>query len=203
MANQVHRPRKKINAGPVVRGVVAEVGGTLSHAATVAREYGLPVLANVNNATRLLKNGDRVWLDANGGVGMTTMTDAQKQAAFAGQPYLNLESYRKNGQGVRTPLWFAEEGGALYVSTPAQSWKVKRIRRNPRVRIVPSTLSGAPRGEWVEATARLEEAAVAARAQELLIQKYGWQKKLINFFGRLAGRKSVVISLHLNCSARR
>jgi pyruvate,water dikinase len=39
----------------------------LSHASTIAREYGLPALANVKNATRLLKTGDRVWLDASGG----------------------------------------------------------------------------------------------------------------------------------------
>jgi len=126
------------------------------------------------------------------------MADGDTLAAFAGQPYLNLESYRKDGQGVRTPLWFAEEGGVLYISTPAGSWKVKRIRRNPRARIVPSTLGGKPRGQWVEATARLEDGPAAARAQDLLIQKYGWQKKLINFFARLAGRKSVVISIHLS-----
>ena len=126
------------------------------------------------------------------------MADGDTLAAFAGQPYLNLESYRKDGQGVRTPLWFAEEGGVLYISTPARSWKVKRIRRNPKVCIVPSTLGGKPRGEWVDATARLENGPAAARAQELLIQKYGWQKKLINFFAGLAGRKSVVISIHLS-----
>jgi pyruvate,water dikinase len=39
----------------------------LSHASTVAREYGLPALANVKNATRLLKTGDRVRLDASSG----------------------------------------------------------------------------------------------------------------------------------------
>ena len=48
-------------------GVVVEVGGMLSHASTIAREYGLPALANVKNATRLLKSGDRVRLDASGG----------------------------------------------------------------------------------------------------------------------------------------
>ncbi|MBI4481302.1 MAG: hypothetical protein HY652_00290 [Acidobacteria bacterium] len=48
-------------------GVIVEVGGTLSHASVVAREYGLPALANVKDATRLLKDGDRVWLDATGG----------------------------------------------------------------------------------------------------------------------------------------
>jgi len=126
------------------------------------------------------------------------MTTEGKLAAFAGQPYLSLESYRKDGQGVQTPLWFVEEGGVLYTSTPAESWKVKRIRRNPKVRIVPSTLGGKPRGEWVEASARLEDGRAAARVQELLIKKYGWQKKLINFFARLGGRKSVVISIHLS-----
>jgi rifampicin phosphotransferase len=49
-------------------GVIVEVGGTLSHASTIAREYGLPALANVRNATKLLRTGDRVTLDASGGV---------------------------------------------------------------------------------------------------------------------------------------
>ena len=48
-------------------GVIVEVGGMLSHASTIAREYGLPALANVKNATTALKTGDRVHLDASGG----------------------------------------------------------------------------------------------------------------------------------------
>jgi phosphohistidine swiveling domain-containing protein len=48
-------------------GVIVEVGGMLSHASTIAREYGLPALANVKEATRRLRTGDRVHLDATGG----------------------------------------------------------------------------------------------------------------------------------------
>src|SRR5262245_6651132 len=48
-------------------GVIVEVGGMLSHASTIAREYGLPALANVKDATRILKTGDHVSLDASGG----------------------------------------------------------------------------------------------------------------------------------------
>jgi phosphohistidine swiveling domain-containing protein len=48
-------------------GVIVEVGGTLSHASTVAREYGLPALANIKDATRILRDGDRVRLDATNG----------------------------------------------------------------------------------------------------------------------------------------
>jgi pyruvate,water dikinase len=47
--------------------VVVEVGGILSHASTIAREYGLPALANVKDATRVLQTGTRVRLDASGG----------------------------------------------------------------------------------------------------------------------------------------
>jgi pyruvate,water dikinase len=48
-------------------GVIVEVGGMLSHASTIAREYGLPALANVKGATSVLRTGDRLWLDASGG----------------------------------------------------------------------------------------------------------------------------------------
>jgi pyruvate,water dikinase len=48
-------------------GVIVEVGGVLSHASTIAREFGLPAIANVKNATRRLKTGERVRLDAMSG----------------------------------------------------------------------------------------------------------------------------------------
>ena len=49
-------------------GVIVEVGGVLSHASTIAREYGLPAIANVKRATRRLRTGERVRLDANRGI---------------------------------------------------------------------------------------------------------------------------------------
>jgi pyruvate,water dikinase len=48
-------------------GVIVEVGGVLSHASTIAREYGIPALANVRYATRRLKTGDRALLNATEG----------------------------------------------------------------------------------------------------------------------------------------
>ena len=48
-------------------GVIVEVGGVLSHASTIAREYGLPALANVERATKRLKTGDRILLNATEG----------------------------------------------------------------------------------------------------------------------------------------
>jgi pyruvate,water dikinase len=49
-------------------GVVVEIGGVLSHAATVAREYGLPCVSNVDGVTRWLSDGDLVRVDGTRGI---------------------------------------------------------------------------------------------------------------------------------------
>ena len=51
----------------VAAGLVAEMGGTLSHGAIIAREYGLPAVANVRGIITRLKEGDRISLDAERG----------------------------------------------------------------------------------------------------------------------------------------
>jgi uncharacterized protein len=117
---------------------------------------------------------------------------------FANQKYLNLESYRKNGQGVRTPLWFVEDNGALYFYTVAHSYKVKRIAANPRVRVVPCDMRGNVKGEWVDAKARRIAGEESRRANELLDRKYGWVKRLINFFGKIRGHERVSFAIELD-----
>jgi PPOX class probable F420-dependent enzyme len=119
---------------------------------------------------------------------------------FNGKKYLNLETYRKTGAAVRTPLWFAQDEaeaeGVLYVYSEAGSGKVKRIRNNPRVRVVPSDLRGNPQGEWVEARAEILDAAGAARGHQLLRQKY-LLKRVGDFFGRLRQRQHAVMAIRL------
>jgi hypothetical protein len=105
--------------------------------------------------------------------------------AFARQKYLSIESYRKNGAAVRTPVWFAQEGETLYVWTRADSGKAKRIRREGRIRIAPCTASGALLGEWVEAHATADASSEALdHVQALMRRKYG----LAFLFFRLLGR---------------
>ena len=56
---------------------------------------------------------------------------------------------------MATPVWFAEENGTLYMYSLAHAGKVKRIRNNPKVRIVPCDVRGKLKGEWVETKARI------------------------------------------------
>ncbi len=118
-------------------------------------------------------------------------------APFANQEYLNLESFKRDGTPVQTPLWFAEDAGTLYVYSLASAWKVKRIRRNPRVRIAPCTMRGQVTGQWVEVEARIVEGATAEHGQALLLQKYGWKKRLGNLFSGLMKRERVVMAIQL------
>jgi pyruvate,water dikinase len=52
--------------------VVVGTGGALSHAATVAREFGIPAVVAVKGATRLIRTGQRVTVD--GMTGTVTIT---------------------------------------------------------------------------------------------------------------------------------
>ena len=49
-------------------GIVVDVGGTLSHGSTVAREYGLPAVVNVKHGTRMIRTGQTNTVDGSRGV---------------------------------------------------------------------------------------------------------------------------------------
>lgn len=144
-------------------------------------------------------------------------------AQFANAKYLSLESFRKSGVGVRTPVWFAADaelpssvslaqegtieenanpagkrsarGIVFYVCSAPDAGKVKRIRNNSKVRIAPCTLRGELRGAWIEARARICGEEESAHGQQLLRRKYGWMKIIGDFFARLRRRTQSVIAI--------
>jgi PPOX class probable F420-dependent enzyme len=99
-----------------------------------------------------------------------------------GQKYISLGSFRKNGALVRTPVWFGEDSGKLYVMTSGKSGKYKRIRNHPRVRIAPATIRGKLTGPEFDATARILPSGEHARARKSINRKY-WLAR-IPFFWR-------------------
>jgi uncharacterized protein len=124
--------------------------------------------------------------------------NGEKTAQFTNQKYLNLETRRKNGTAVATPVWFAEGDGVFYVYSLANAGKVKRIRNNPRVRVVPCDVRGKPKGEWVQAEARIADNKRAARGHQLLNQKYGLLKRIGDFFSKLRKRERAVITIQVD-----
>src|SRR5437899_10131648 len=93
-------------------------------------------------------------------------------SALRREKYLSLASFRKSGEAVYTPLWFAEQDGRLHVMTRNDSWKYKRIFNNPNVRIAPCTMRGRITGPELAARARVLSGEEVGVAQRLLKRKY-------------------------------
>jgi uncharacterized protein len=116
-------------------------------------------------------------------------------AAFSRHRYLSLETYRRTGQAVATPVWFVVDRDVIYVYSLATAGKVKRIRNNPRVRIAPCDARGRLTGAWVEATAGIVDERNAAQAHGLLRAKYGWMKRLADLFRKMRPKPRAVLAI--------
>ena len=118
---------------------------------------------------------------------------------LAGEKYINLETYRKNGQGVRTPVWFVErdkdDGSMLYVRTSDDTGKYKRVRKNPLVQIAPCNLRGTVKGKWIKGEARIASEEEKLKAFKMLEKKYGLLYKMTRMF--LSNKNYVVIAIHV------
>jgi PPOX class probable F420-dependent enzyme len=124
-------------------------------------------------------------------------------AAFRDHKYISLETFKKSGEGVKTPVWFAADpsrdlggdGARLYIYTIGNAGKVKRIRNNGRVKIAPCTIKGEPLGEPVDAEAEIVTGEVASQAMRLLNKKYFPFKQILGFFALFSRRERIVMAI--------
>jgi PPOX class probable F420-dependent enzyme len=108
---------------------------------------------------------------------------------LSGHPYINLETYRRNGQAVATPVWFTidDNNKMIYVVTRTQTGKVKRLRNNSKVRIVPCGMRGQPKDEWHSGKATFatpEQLDIALKQRN---KKYGLKARLSGIISRTKG----------------
>ena len=114
--------------------------------------------------------------------------DADLQALFPGR-YLSVTSFKRDGTGVATPLWFVSDGGRLLALTDLHSAKVRRIRRNPRVLVASCRADGKLRGEAVPAHVEVLTAVPELeRVQKLLMGRYKISYRVIMLLYRLGRR---------------
>jgi uncharacterized protein len=117
---------------------------------------------------------------------------------FAGQKYLNLETFRRNGESMKTPVWFVQKGDTIYVQTVANCGKVKRIRNNERVNVARCKMDGTPTGTWVPATAReITDAEISQKVNRLLDKKYGLIKKIYAFSSARQKRQDTILEIKI------
>jgi len=101
--------------------------------------------------------------------------------------YISLETYRKNNQSVRTPVWFVIKDDLIYVVTRDQTGKVKRLRNNLQVKFALCTIKGKVAGEWVSGTAKILAEEETKDAVKWRDKKYGFMAKIAKFLSKGKG----------------
>jgi PPOX class probable F420-dependent enzyme len=112
------------------------------------------------------------------------------------QKYISLETYKKNNQPVKTPVWFVINNDLIYVITREGTGKVKRIKNNPQVKLASCTFGGKPTGEWFSGKASKVLGEESDKAIKLRKKKYGFRATIAQFASRGKG-DLVVFSIKL------
>ena len=113
---------------------------------------------------------------------------AELDALFPGR-YLSVTSFKRDGAGIATPVWFVSDGRRLFAFTDLHSAKIRRVRRNPKVLVASCRPWGRLRREPVPARAEvLTDTADLERVRELLLARYKISYRVVIFFYRLGRR---------------
>ena len=118
----------------------------------------------------------------------TTERNADLDALFPGR-YLSITSFKRDGTGVATPVWFVSDGTRLFALTHLNSAKIRRLRHTPRVLVAPCWVNGKLRREPMAAHAEvLTEDSDLERIQKLLLERYKISYRVVMLFYRLGRR---------------
>lgn len=115
--------------------------------------------------------------------------------------YISLRSFRRDGTPVDTPVWFAKDDATFVVFTLRESYKVRRVKRNPSVQVARCDVRGKLQGPWHDGRCTLIEPGSPRERQAYaaLLAKYGWQMRIGNVLSSLSGRRKrrVVLAIEL------
>lgn len=125
----------------------------------------------------------------------STASTAAQAAALGAEDFVLLTTFRRNGEGVPTPVWISPLTDHVRIGfyTTMGTGKTKRIRRTPRVTVQPCSRTGTPTPgtEPVEATAEMVQSGRDFdEVQGAIRAKYGWQCTLFAVIGGLATRRN-------------
>ena len=119
-----------------------------------------------------------------------------KLEQFSKQKYINLETYKRDSTSVKTPVWFVIDKGLVYIITRESTGKVKRLKNNQNVRVVPCSFKGEIKNEWVNGKAQKVTGSEADNVIKLRKKKYGFAVRLSGLFTSQNGNL-VVYSIDL------
>lgn len=197
------------------------VGAAMLHPATrragasgAAGLIAVFLVAHVDAAARTGRDRPR-WIDrpagvvvrlvSNAGLLAWTLAEARRDASAPASPALRhltdqrtvlLETFRRDGTPVATPVSIAVDGPRAVVRTFARAGKTTRLRRNPEVRVAPCTVRGTPTGPALAARARALEGDEARIAARLLRRKHPLLHGVLVPLAHRVGRRRTGRTVH-------
>lgn len=113
---------------------------------------------------------------------------------FEKAKYINIQTYKKTGQSISTPVWFIIKDNKIFFRTSHNSGKIKRIRNNNNVKFALCDIRGKIKGEWYEGIAKIENDS----DNSILFQinkKYGLSSRLMKIFYKIKKIDIVILSI--------
>jgi PPOX class probable F420-dependent enzyme len=134
---------------------------------------------------RVAKASDRFYDRMRSGKALDVATTAPTGSIddLKGRKYCVVVTYKKSGEPVPSPVWFGVANGKLYFETGAYTVKLKRIARNPEVRVAASTTRGKPVSAPFAGTARVVESEDEDEAERIVQSNYGLFRRLYHGMG--------------------
>jgi PPOX class probable F420-dependent enzyme len=108
-------------------------------------------------------------------------------ASFTNAKYISVETYRKSGQAIKTPVWFVVYDDLIHVITREKTGKVKRLRNNPKLKFALCNFSGKLLGDWHSGNVEFVSGKEFEKVLELRRKKYGIMDVIARFASRNKG----------------
>ena len=94
------------------------------------------------------------------------------------EKYISVETFKKDGTSVKTPVWFTIKDNLVYVVTRDQTGKVKRLKNNLNVKIATCNIKGKIKGRWNSGTVEILNKQETEEAVKRRDKKYGFFSKM-------------------------
>lgn len=103
------------------------------------------------------------------------------------EKYISVETFRKSGDGVKTPVWFVIRDETIFVITRDQTGKFKRLKNNTKVNVAICSMRGDVKSEWSSGIATILADEQVKKVSKWRDKKYGFLSRLAKFASKTKG----------------
>jgi len=117
---------------------------------------------------------------------------------FYDKKYINLQTFKKNGEIVSTPVWFVLKNNEIFFRSDGNSGKVKRIRNNNNIKASICDIRGNIKGQTYTGIANFQDKSRYNEINSLFDKKYSLLSPILKIVYKLRKINLVILSITFN-----